>query len=311
MKYIHVDNPEREKLLSLAEFGMPALQDPRFIPNGGGKLPPLRNLYRSFAPTVNRMIYENFYSKGLAIILPLGVVREKVPGFHLSPLSRADKEGKVQGRNTNDCSDGGREPGNMPLNSEFTKIASNELWGVIVHPTLADICRMILKYFRMAQEKYPGVTWEEIVIWKMDLRGAYTLLFIKTEDTRLFSSLMTDEQVIFFFSGIFGWTGTPAAFQVVTRAMMYELALVLEGLTVMYVDDVIGVCLRRHVEMEMRVTRTLFTNVLGSDSVEDLKSMYGRRSTVIGFDVDCDKGLATVSQKNLYRDPTRILDGRC
>jgi hypothetical protein len=255
LKHVHLNNPDRARIMALAEFGMPALHDPNFIPNGGGPLPPLRNLYKSVAPTVNKL-------------MSCFVVLSHVDGSHESPLSWTDKEGKKQGRPLNDCSDGGKEPGNMPLNSEFTKKASNDMWGVIVHPTLADICRMTLRYFKMAKEKYPDVSWEDIVLWKMDLRGAYTLLFMRTEDVRLFSSLMTDDQVIFFFCGIFGWTGTPAAFQVVTRVVMYELALVLEGLTVMYVDDVIGVCLRRHVEREMAITNTVLTNLLGSDSVE-------------------------------------------
>jgi hypothetical protein len=166
-----------------------------------------------------------------------------VPGLHVNPLSWTGNEGKVQGRNLGDCSDRGSKPGNSPLNSEYTKDESDTLWGKIVHPTLTDIIQMILQFFRMAREKDPSVQWEDIIIRKMDLKGAYTLSFFKTEDVRLLCSEMTDEQIIVFICGIFGWTGTPAAFQVVTRAILWDLSLILLGLALMFVDDIIGVCL--------------------------------------------------------------------
>ena len=51
---------------------------------------------------MNRLIFENFYKKGLlAFVLPLDVVRRLVPGCHFNPLSWTEKEGKVQGRCTN------------------------------------------------------------------------------------------------------------------------------------------------------------------------------------------------------------------
>jgi hypothetical protein len=95
------------------------------------------------------------------------------------------------------------------------------------------------------------------VIWKMDLRGADTLINFRTEDVRLMSSEMIGDIIISFIYGIFGWTGTPAAFQVVTRALLWELTQVLVGLALMYVDDIRGVCLRNDVESEMDKTRVV------------------------------------------------------
>jgi hypothetical protein len=300
-KHINVSNPEREKLLLLARVGMPVMPDPEFVPNSCGELPKLRKLYLEVAPAVNKMVYENFVEKGLAFVFPKKVLLDWVPGVHLNPLGWTDNEGKVEGRNIGDCADGGKEPGNSPLNSEHTKDESDLLWGKIVHPTLADIVQMILRFFRMAQEKDPKVQWEDIVIWKMDLKGAYTLLFFKTEDVRLLCSEMTDDQIMVFICGIFGWTGTPMAFQVITRAILWELALILAGLALMFVDDIIGVCLLKDLPQELAKTRLVCTNLLGSLSVADKKTAYARRLTVIGYDIDLDKSLATVSRKNLLR----------
>ena len=54
---------------------------------------------------------------------------------------------------------------------------------------------------------------------------------------------MTEELVMFFLCGIFGWSGTPAAFQVVTRASVFELSVRIVGRLLMYVDDILGVLL--------------------------------------------------------------------
>jgi hypothetical protein len=86
---------------------------------------------------VNRLLFENFHQKGLAFILTKETALS-IPGLHISPLSWTEKQGKVQGRPIGDCSDGGREINNEPLNSDYTKTASDELWGQIKHPTLKD-----------------------------------------------------------------------------------------------------------------------------------------------------------------------------
>ena len=57
----------------------------------------------------------------------------------------------------------------------------------------------------------------------MDLKRAYTLLSFKPEDAGLFGVLLTGDIVYLQIAGIFGWAGTPAAFQVVTRAISWEL----------------------------------------------------------------------------------------
>jgi hypothetical protein len=147
----------------------------------------------------------------------------------------------------------------------------------------------------------PTVRWEDLVIWKMDLRGAHTLINFRTEDVRLMSSEMTGDLIIFFICGIFGWIGTPAAFQVVTRTLLWELTQVLVGLALMYVDDIIGVCLRKDMESEMEKTRVVCTDLLGSQGVELKKNEFGTRLKVIGYDIDMDLQLATVSRKNLLR----------
>jgi hypothetical protein len=106
------------RMLLLAGEGMPVITDPRFTPNGGGVLPKLRNLYTSVASAVNKLLFEGCQAKGLAFIFPKDVVKSYITGFHGSPLGWTSKDQKESGRPIGDCSDGGKQPGNFPLNSD-------------------------------------------------------------------------------------------------------------------------------------------------------------------------------------------------
>ena len=78
---------------------------------------------------------------------------------------------------------------------------------------------MIMDQFEKETQKDPSVTWDDVVIWTMDLAGAYTLLSFRPDDANLMGMELSKERVFIFLCGVFGWTGTPAAFQVVTRAL--------------------------------------------------------------------------------------------
>ena len=118
------DNPERERLLLLADKGMPIMLRPEFLPNGAGPLRALRRTYLNVQCAVNRLLVENFHHLGLAFILTKKTALE-IPGIHFSPLHWTEKQGKRQGRPIGDCSDGGSEDNNEPLNSSYTKEQSN------------------------------------------------------------------------------------------------------------------------------------------------------------------------------------------
>lgn len=63
--------------------------------------------------------------------------------------------------------------------------------------------------------------------------------------------LLTGDLVYFQLAGIFVWWGTPAAFQVVTRALSWELWHALSSRTLMYVDDIIGIGFAKDIEEDI------------------------------------------------------------
>jgi hypothetical protein len=290
---ISPDNPDLHRLVALAGVGMPVPVPAEFVPNGSTEWPRLRNTYRRLAAPVNRLLFEQFYQKGLAIILPAACVRG-MQDVHLSVNSWTPKSGKVEGRPIGDCSDGGAA--SDPLNSDWVKQHLDGTMGVISHPTLTDLVRQIIEY---AEE--PGVRWCDLRLWKMDLAGAYTLLSFDPSQVKRLGFELTGDRVMFMLCGIFGWTGTPACFQVVTRAILFELRRKLTGRVSMYVDDIMGVCLARDVARNVKASAELCTALLGPTAIATHKTEWGRRLTEIGFDIDLDALRVEVSEKNRAR----------
>jgi hypothetical protein len=257
---ISVENPEKEKLLELVK-GMRLLVEESFVPNGHSR-PGLSNTYKKVAPAVNKMMCEDFAEGGLAVVLPVSVVESRLTEFHVSRLSWTPKSGKVKGRPILDCS-----AGLQSLNSPETKAACDVMWGSISHPRIGDLVRMILSYWRES-----GAEWEELTLWKVDLRGAYTLLSFEDAAVRYVGAEMTGGLIIFFLCGVFGWSGIPASFQVVSRALKFEIARRIKGAD-LYVDDIFGVSKKGDVEADIAKVVDLCQALFQSDCIEASKTV--------------------------------------
>ena len=157
---------------------------------------------------------------------------------------------------------------------------------------------MVHQYWKEASARDLSLRYEDLRLWKMDLKGAYTLLSFRADYVGLFGMLLTDDLVYFQLAGIFGWSGTPAAFQVVTRAIAWELRARLRSRTVMYVDDIIGIGFKMDIAADLALTRSICTTLLGSNAVADDKTEVSRRLDVIGYIIDLDTGRVLISKKN-------------
>ena len=289
------NNPERDLLLSLAG-GMPVMLDPDFVPNGQGRWPSLSNTFIKTAPAVEAMIHDS-HRIGLGFYLPSRTVRQHVGGAHLNRASHAMAD-KPQGRGITDCS-----AGRPSLNSEHVKLESDRRYGVIEHPTIGDMVRMIYNFVDQETSHGRHVSWDDLVLFKVDLKGAYTLLSFKPEDVRLMGLELSDDITYFSLGGHFGWTGLPAAFQVVTRALVWELSHhpSFLGRVLMYVDDLLGVCRLRDLLQCLELVKSLIRKLLGDDAVAENKTVSGRCVTVIGYTLDLDSCRVTISERNHFR----------
>jgi hypothetical protein len=297
---LHADNPERDHLFDLA-LGMRVPTAPDFRPNGLDDPPEeLRAKYLASKGAVDKLLVATRADR-LAFVFPFHVAR-LFPGAHFSPAGWAPKARKKSGRAVIDCSS--TNNGTAPaLNSDFTAKEAERLWDPIHHPTIADVARMVWEMVLRVMEE-DGCTedeaWARLVLWKTDLRAAYTLLNFRPELASLFMCRLVGGLAVVFLCGVFGWTATPHAFMCVTRALQFQLALVLLGLALIYVDDAMGVCRTAHLDRDMAAAKHEMRALLGDNACADDKDEHGRALDNIGFRVDLDARRVGISLKNLY-----------
>jgi hypothetical protein len=286
------DNPERALMNDLVG-GMRVHLPTGFKPNRDMERTPRRRSYETVASAVNKMLGA-VWEQQLAFFLPLQLALENVPNLHLCKAHWTTKKGKPSGRPLGDLSnvDG------TPINTDETKAAAAAYYGRINHPTIENIAVMIYDFFLEAKARDPTCRWGDMRIWKMDLKGAYTLLSYRPEDVGLFAMLLTGDVVYFQIAGIFGWSGTPAAFHVVTRAISWELRHALAGRALMYVDDILGVCFAKDLESDLALTKGICTDLMGPGSIADDKTEHGVRLDMIGYTIDLETHRVLISLKN-------------
>ena len=70
------------------------------------------------------------------------------------------------------------------------------------------------------------------------------------------------------------------------------------GKVLIYVDDIMGACLRKDLTHDMEMAKTICIDFLGPNAVADDKSKSGRRLNLIGYVVDLDKKTLSIARKN-------------
>ena len=287
------DNPDRKLLFELAG-GIRAPVSTGFVPNGQFPRVQLRTLYIQAQAAVNKL-HSKTWKNGLAILLPRQVVEESGMAYHVSAAHWCLKKNHAEGRGLIDATDSSR---GSSLNSLEVQEKAIAMWGNIDHPTITDLVEMIWQFFRRELLINPLCRWEDMRIWKMDLKGAYTLLSFHPDSVHLFGMELSNDIIIFFLCGVFGWTGTPFAFQVLTRSILFELRPSISGLCFMYVDDIMGVCWDVSLIDDLAMARRICNGLLGPNAIAEDKTETGRRLDMLGYVVDLDTRFLSIARKN-------------
>jgi hypothetical protein len=116
------------------------------------------------ATAVNKML-GGIREQKLAFLLPLDMAQKHIPNLQAHWTHKKEKK---CGRPLGDLSnvDG------IKINNNDTAAAAIEYFGRIRHPTIEDIAVMIYDFCVDAKAKNPDLRWEDMRIWKIDLKGA-------------------------------------------------------------------------------------------------------------------------------------------
>jgi hypothetical protein len=290
------DKKDYGRLMAIAR-GIEIETEPNFVPSGYHSRPKMRLKYTRDVPNaVNKLIHKQWV-KSTVVLLPTELLAN-TEGVHFSPIHWTTKAGKAEGRVLGDTSNGEKGAhllnGNGKEGKKYIRERMIKRWGAIKHPTLEDLVLMVLE----AADLYG---WDEIELWKTDLAAAFNLMNFSPKSAALLTFELSEGLSVIHTTGMFGWTGTPYVFQVITRVLCDTLRPVLKGLVKMYVDDMFGAVAKRHRQGDMTKATELIHGLLGPTSVAHDKTEFGRQLELLGWLFDLDLRVVSASRKNVLK----------
>ena len=180
------------------------------------------------------------------------------------------------------------------MNTERVKEIVMEKYGE-VHPVqLEGIVDMIIQ----AGDKYG---FDNIIMWKMDLQGAYNLLFFRPEDAGILAMELKGGLSMISLVGHFGWTGTPFAFDVASRTLVRGIRQRIEGLCEIATDDIIGVSGVNDVVADMAIADEFIHQIFVAKCVNDEKTEADKLIEAIGWKFDLTNRKVGIAKHNLHK----------
>ena len=143
--------------------------------------------------------------------------------------------------------------------------------------------------------------WDAITLWKMDLQGAFNLLWFEPSSVPLLAFPLMFGLVVIHLVGLFGWAGMPYAFHVLTRALARLIATRISGSSAFYVDDLMACSAVHLVEADRTVARSIITSLAGSTALARDKDELGRRLDFIGWQICLSTRTVSLSRRNLLK----------
>ena len=300
-------NPEKGKLLAMCaeeNGGVQVLRPPGFEPNGMNPMnrPQVSGKTKEVAGALHKIFNKTYVQPDLCFAVSTEFALKMEPKTHISPSSHGLNDGKKLGRGCVNNTAGGRPPC-QPLNSDWLREAAKLEHGPIENPQIKHLVKLITKLRKKLQEE--GREREEIRLWKLDIKGAYTQLTFRAEDVRYMGAELPGEVVLFFMGGTFGWSAMPFAFNVVTRAIVWEIANgLIRGFAAMYVDDVWGASAETDTGHDMEAVKSMVEGLFCKGAIAtDKTEVDTQQGTIgqldgIGYTVDRIANRVGISARN-------------
>ena len=290
-----VTDPDYDHLLQLSR-GVPVWLDKDFVPTITA--PPLSTAYRKVHSVINKLCFEHWKS-GQAIILPLDVLLDPKCAIH-TRISLSGKYGWVpksgarEGRPTNNYSYDNKRLG--LINTNYVRESVKEFYGNIELAQLNELMLMIINQLEIA-----GGKWEDIAIWKMDLKGAFALLNFKTDEIGLLTMNLTENLCFISLVGNFGLSQYPYIFGIISRVLCRAINKEITGAMLIFVDDFMGACLKSNLVFDMKTAQEVAERLLGSYAISIKKTKCDRVLDWIGWKVNLENQTVSIADHNLFK----------
>jgi hypothetical protein len=293
---LHHDNPHREAVLDLAINGISLCTPAQYTGCGVASIPPVGALFKDTAAPVERMMFESYWEEGLSIILSETRVRT-LESLGLCLASWAAKLGKSCGRPITNGSGRRHMPHSRIINGRQTKLNAIKKYGHINNPVIGDVARLIERF--RASRRIPM---SAVRMWKYDIAAAYQKLTYPAAAVSHVGVELRNRTFMFFLGGVFGLTSMPFAFNIITKAVVWELnSRLIKGMMLQYVDDGFVVSHQDERDADVTITLGFIRDLLGPDAIAIHKLDLDDAFDFIGYNVDRLSELITVSRRNIHK----------
>lgn len=256
------DNPHREAVLDLAINGISLCTPAQYTGCGVDSIPPVGALFKDTAAPVERMMFESYWEEGLSIILSETRVRT-LESLGLCLASWAAKLGKSCGRPITNGSGRRHMPQSRIINGRQTKLNAIKKYGHINNPVIGDVARLIERF--RASRRIPM---SAVRMWKYDIAAAYQKLTYPAAAVSHVGVELRNRTFMFFLGGVFGLTSMPFAFNIITKAVVWELnSRLIKGMMLQYVDDGFVVSHQDERDADVTITLGFIRDLLGPDAI--------------------------------------------
>ena len=289
-------HPDTARLRDIAEHGVRIPVAPDFVED---RVPPkMDRTYVRAHSAVDKMWY-SLYLAGFVLLIPTSLLAA-IPAtvkLNYSPPGWARKRGKKKGRPISDHSRKNRF--GHALNTKWCKAAVKALYGEIAPVQIDELMIMII-------EQADRVGWDNLVLWKMDLKGAFNLVFFNPEEAGLLAMELSGGLTIISLVGTFGHQATPFAFDVLSRTLLADVRSRIHGDSKICCDDLMGACAIWEREEDLATARACIESFFGPDSVAEDKTELGtdnlgRHIDFIGWYVDLDEARLGIARHNVLK----------
>ena len=297
---INPDNPEYEKLQALVP-GFEVVTDVDWRNNSQETPEEPSSKFMQVRNAVLKMLYFDFYHKEHGMFVTLE--HAKALGINLSPANWTTKENKAKGRPIWDYSRVAKGH-TSALNNPNLKEHFKKQYGPIQHPSIDSITIKLLIYWEGVKRKLGSeAKREKMTAWKSDLAGAFTLLWALPRAIHLTGLYLGAGLVWLSFVGNFGWAGMPFVFDIITRALRWELQYpgILKGIMDMFADDAFGFAYGEEAKEDCEYVTAYFDKVLGPGAAEPTKTEVAHIMDIIGYRFNLINWTLAVKPANLKR----------
>jgi hypothetical protein len=291
-------DPDLDLLRSLVD-GIHIPFDATFVPDR--RTPPSSaiNLAASLAIDFG---WWKLYEQGLCLLIPTQPLIDLLPedeALAKAPSGWAPKFMSKGGRITSGYHYDNKRGGQ--INTPYVRAAIEALYGPIHPPDIDTLMKMAI----IEGER---VGWGNLILWKMDIKGAFNLVFFRYDQAGFMSHDLACGLTVVNMCGNFGWCGLPFVFNVITRAILRQVRLRCSGGVDMFVDDLMGCCHLDDLHSNLAIAKEIIESLLGPGSVADKKTLFGRRLDFVGWLVDLDSELISVSRHNYVKALYALLE---